>query len=238
VTDWHQLSTDLTAALNLGTPPIAITFDDDVPADVERFDAPRPAPTDDGRTGRVPAGCAFWTHAVDRTFSTVAEDHANCSVGSVTHGFLSLDEAAGRADVATLLETGWVTADAMAQVPAVRTKPGAVTYGPLQDTPVDPDVVLLRVHGKQLMVLHDALPSLRIEGKPQCHIVAVAKEEGEPAASVGCALSRVRTGMPATEMTCAIPADQLPAVVDAVTATARLDTGVARYAAEDARRFG
>ena len=87
------------------------------------------------------------------------------------------------------------------------------------------------------MVLSDALTKLRIEGKPQCHIVAVAKERGEVAASVGCALSRVRTGMPATEMTCAIPAGQLPAVLDAVTATARADTAVARYAAEDAKRF-
>jgi uncharacterized protein (DUF169 family) len=66
----------------------------------------------------------------------------------------------------------------------------------------------------------------------------VAKEEGEPAASVGCALSRARTGMSANEMTCAIPARQLPAVVDAVTATEGLDTAAARYAAEDARRFG
>jgi Uncharacterised ArCR, COG2043 len=97
--------------------------------------------------------------------------------------------------------------------------------------------VLLRVNGKQLMVLADALPGLRIEGKPQCHIVAVAKEEEQPAASVGCALSRVRTGMAATDMTCAIPAGQMPEVVDAVRATAGLDTSVARYAAEDARRF-
>jgi uncharacterized protein (DUF169 family) len=237
MTDWSQLSSDLTAALNLGTPPIAITFGEEAPAGVDAFDAPMPAPTDDGRTGRVPAGCAFWTHAVDRTFSTVAEDHANCSVGSVTHGFLTLDEAAGRGDVAALLEAGWVTPDAMAAVPAVRAKPGSVTYGPLHDTPVDPDVVLLRVNGKQLMVLADALPDLRIEGKPQCHIVAVAKEEEQPAASVGCALSRVRTGMAATDMTCAIPARQMPEVVDAVRATAGLDTSVARYAAEDARRF-
>lgn len=197
-----------------------------------------PAPTTDGRTGRVPAGCVFWTHVVDRTFSTVAQDHANCSVGSVTHGFITLAEVADRADVATLVEAGWVTPDLVPRIPAVQTRPGSVTYGPLRDAPVDPDVVLLRVHAKQLMVLVDALPGLRIEGKPQCHIIAVAKEQDEPAASVGCALSRVRTGMPAADMTCAIPARQLPAVLDAVTRTARADTAVARYAAEDANRFG
>ena len=45
----------------------------------------------------------------------------------------------------------------------MRERPAAVLYGPLADTPVDPDVVLLRLTGRQLMVLHDALPGLRIE---------------------------------------------------------------------------
>jgi uncharacterized protein (DUF169 family) len=102
---------------------------------------------------------------------------------------------------------------------------------------VDPDVVLIRVNGKQLMVLSDALPGLRIEGKPQCHIIAVAKEQGEVAASVGCMLSRTRTIMPSAEMTCAIPAGRLAEVVSLVRATAATDDVVARYAAEDARRF-
>ena len=68
--------------------------------------------------------------------------------------------------------------DVVPQIPVVHEKPGAVTYGPLAETPVDPDVVFLRVNGQQLMVLSDAIPGLRIEGKPQCHIVAVAKEAG------------------------------------------------------------
>ena len=44
--------------------------------------------------------------------------------------------------------------------------------------------------------------------------------------------------MSAVDMTCAIPGPRLPAVVDAVRATAAADTAVAPYAAEDARRFG
>jgi uncharacterized protein (DUF169 family) len=235
--DWSQLAHELSDTLNLASPPVAITFADDAPAGVDPFDAPMPSPTPDGRTGRVPAGCVFWVRAADRTFSTVADDHANCSVGSVTHGFKTLDEVAGNADVAALVDAGWVTMDAVPQIPVVRDRPGTVTYGPLADTPVDPDVVLLRINGKQLMVLADALPGLRIEGKPQCHIVAVAKQDGEVAASVGCALSRVRTGMPATEMTCAIPSARLPEVLSALTTTAQADTTVARYAAQDAKRF-
>jgi uncharacterized protein (DUF169 family) len=179
----------------------------------------------------------FWMKAADRTFSTVAEDHDNCSVGSMTHGFKTLEEVAGNSDVAALLETGWVTMDVVPQIPVVTEAPGAVTYGPLAESPIDPDVVLIRLTAKSLMVLSDALPGLRIEGKPQCHIVALAKEEGVPAASVGCALSRVRTGMPPTEMTCAIPASQLADVVASVEQHAGADNTVAKYAAEDATRF-
>ncbi len=87
------------------------------------------------------------------------------------------------------------------------------------------------------MVLSDAVPELRIEGKPQCHIVALAKEYNQVAASVGCALSRARTGMGPDEMTVAIPGSRLASVVQAVRQTAAVDTVVAKYAADDAKRF-
>ena len=235
--NWSDLAARLEQALSLAAPPIAITFSDAPPQGVAAFDAPMPEPLADGRTGRVPAGCVFWNHATESTFSTVKADHGNCSVGSLTHGFATLDEVAGNSDVAALLETGWVTMDVVPQIPVVAEKPGAVTYGPLAETPIDPNVVLLRVNGKQMMVLSDAVPGLRIEGKPQCHIVAIAKEQGEIAASVGCALSRVRTGMPATEMTCAIPAAKVAQVIDAIETNAVADAAVARYAGEDALRF-
>ena len=235
--NWNQLAGRLSSALSLAAPPIAISFRAAPVDGVEPFDRPMPAPLADGRTGRVPAGCVFWIHAAERTFGTVAADHGNCSVGSLTHGFKTLEEVAGNGDVAALLETGWVTMDIVPQIPVVTEKPGSVIYGPLAETPVDPDVVFLRLNAKQLMVLSDAVPGLRIEGKPQCHIVAVAKEQGEIAASVGCALSRVRIGMPATEMTIAIPAGQVGGVIDAIERNAVADAAVARYASEDMQRF-
>jgi len=235
--DWSTLAAQLSDSLKLSAPPLAISFHDTAPEGVPEFDEPMPEALPDGRTGRVPAGCVFWMKAAERTFSTVAADHGNCSVGSLTHGFKTLAEVAGNSDVAALLESGWVTMDVVPQIPVVAEKPAAVVYGPLADTPVEPDVVFLRVNGKQLMVLSDAIPELRVEGKPQCHIVAIAKEEQVPAASVGCALSRVRTGMPPTEMTCAIPASKLAEIVASIERNAVADNAVARYAADDARRF-
>jgi uncharacterized protein (DUF169 family) len=238
MTQWQELSQGLSAALHLNDEPIAITFSDGSgPSGVAPFDEPMAPASADGRTGRVPAGCVFWIKAADRTFTTVAEDHANCSVGSMTHGFKTLDEVAANGDVAALLESGWVTMDMVPNIPVVSERPASVTYGPLAQTPVDPDVVLVRLNPKQLMVLSDALPGLRIEGKPQCHIVAAAKEQGEVVASVGCMLSRQRTAMPSDQMTCAIPAGKLADVVERVQRTAATDAVVARYASEDATRF-
>lgn len=235
--DWQALSQRLMTSVGTDIAPIAITFSAERPDDVDAFEEPMPEAMPDGRTGRVPAGCVFWMKSADSTFSTVAEDHANCSVGSMTHGFKALDDVAGNSDVAALLESGWVTLEVVPQIPVVTEQPGAVTYGPLAETPIDPDVVLLRVTGRQLMVLSDGLPELSMQGKPQCHIIAMAKEQAVAAASVGCQLSRVRTAMPNSEMTCAIPAGQLADVVERIEAAGRADQLVAAYAADDARRF-
>jgi uncharacterized protein (DUF169 family) len=232
------LATRLAGALHLAQPPVAMAFRDDGVEGVEAFDAPMSEPTPDGRSGRVPAGCVFWIRAATSTFNTSPADHGNCSVGRLTHGLASLDEVAGNEDVATLLGSGWVTPEAVGAIPTVSTRAEVIAYGPLGEAPFAADVVLLRVNGRQLMVLSDAVPGMRIEGKPQCHIVALAKERGEVAASVGCALSRARTGMRPDEMTVALPGTRLAEVVDAVERTAMVDSVVAKYAAEDARRFG
>jgi uncharacterized protein (DUF169 family) len=234
---WTSLAEALQSSLHPSAPPVAITFSAEAPAGVEPYDAPMPPPAEDGRTGRVPAGCVFWMRGAERTFTTAPEDHGNCSVGTMTHGLATMDEVSSHTDIAALLDSGWITADMIPGIPVVRDRPGAITYGPLADTPVDPDVILVRLTAKSLMVLSDALPGLRVEGKPQCHIVAAAKEQGEVVASVGCMLSRTRTGMSSGEVTCAIPASRLGEVVERLESTARADAAVASYAAEDARRF-
>lgn len=235
--DWAGLAAALSGALHLAVPPIAISFAAAAPDGVAAFDAPMSEPSADGRRGRVPASCVFWIHAAERSFTTAPDDHGNCSVGRYTHGLASLDEVAGNGDVAALLESGWVSQAAVGTIPQVSRRAGAIVYGPLARSTAAPDVVLLRVNGRQMMILSDALPDMRIEGKPQCHIIAIAVEHGQVAASVGCALSRARTGMRPDEMTCAIPGPRLGEVVRRVESAADVDTVVAKYAADDARRF-
>lgn len=235
--DNQKLANDLVNSLGLQHPPLAIHFSQEPMPGIEPYADDLPAPAGDGRTGRVPAGCVFWMKATGRTFSTVAEDHANCSVGSVTHGFKTLDEVGEMSDVGALVGAGWVTPEMFPAIPVVKERYRYVTYGPLQESAGTPDVVFIRVNAKQAMTISDAFPDLRIEGKPQCHIIAIAKEQQEVAISVGCMLSRVRTGMPNTEMSCAIPGARLAEVAQQIKTTAVIDGTVANYASEDTRRF-
>jgi len=233
-----DLAARLTRALDLRAAPIGIAFVGGHEASgAPKFSEPAAPPNRAGRTGSVPAGCVFWMKGQERAFATVAADHANCSVGSYTHGFLTLAEAATTDDVAAVLESGWVGQGDVASLPHLTTRPESIVYGPLATMPVDPDVVLVRIVGAALMILRNALPDLRIEGKPQCHIIAIALEHDEPAASVGCALSRTRTGMPPEEMTCALPAVTLRDTVVRIESVAELDRAMARYASADAKRF-
>jgi uncharacterized protein (DUF169 family) len=57
------------------------------------------------------------------------------------------------------------------------------------------------------------------------------------AASTGCMLSRVRTGMSNNEVTCAIPARRLGELIERLKKTQSADLAVASYASDDAKRF-
>ena len=234
----ESMSDALQNLLSLTHPPIAIKFSDSVPDGIESCDRDYPSPTEDGRTGAVPAGCVFWMKATDRTFSTIPSDHGNCSVGSLTHGLIDLNEAATRADVQAVCDAKWVNPEIFPHIPTISKRPESITYGPLSESVNPPDIVLFWVNAKQAMQLHSAHPSLRFEGKPQCHIIPIAVEHKQAAISVGCMLSRVRTGMTNNEMTCALPADQLPGLIDSLRQTIEADRLVAGYASQDAVRFG
>jgi uncharacterized protein (DUF169 family) len=236
-TDFSAAAADITDLLGLSTPPLGISFHAQAVDGVDAFGADYPTPTEGGRTGAVAAGCVFWIKAAERTFSTVAADHGNCSVGSLTHGFRTLEEVGGNEDVGALVGAEWVSPEMFPQIPVVKDKPETVVYGPLGAAPVAPDVVFIRLNGKQAMMLHDACPDLQFEGKPQCHVIPIAKDQGKIAMSVGCMLSRVRTGMSNNEMTCAIPAARLGDVITALRTASKADLQVAAYAAQDAKRF-
>jgi len=235
--NWEELANRFQQTLGLSHAPIAITFSQEAPAGVPFYQGEVPEPSADGRTGKVTAGCVFWIKSQERTFTTQANDHFNCSVGSVTHGLKTLDEVMSNEDVASLLESAWVTPEEAMQLPVVKAGYNFITYGPVSQTSIDPDVILVRLSAYQGMVLHDAFGDMPIVGKPQCHIVPLAKEYNKIAMSTGCTLSRIRTGMTPDEMTCTIPAVRFAEVVEKLEIRQRANARVASYANADGRRF-
>jgi uncharacterized protein (DUF169 family) len=234
---WSELSTSLGELLDLDHTPVAITFHDQAPANGRPyFEAPMSEPTEDGRSGRVPAPCVFWIHGHDTTFRTLPADHGNCSVGRFTHGLAEAGDILDKSDVAALLDVGWVTMEAFGGVAALSRRPEAITYGPLQEADEDPDVVLLRVSPRQMMEISDAV-EVQFSGKPQCQIIPRAAETGVISASMGCALSRARTGMGDDELTVAVPSARVEELVAALTPVVTADAAVVGYATADKQRF-
>lgn len=216
------LTQELTRLLDLDHPPVAVTFHEQEPSEQLRR---RPA--------AEPAGCCFWAQAEHDRLHTTAADHAHCSVGSYTHGLISLADAAAGQDTAALVGAGWVTETDLASTPSAPVAPAAVTYEPL-DEAEDADVVLVRLTASSLMSLQGACPELAVVTKPQCQIVPLALQ-GKIAVSPGCAVSRVRTGLPAGELTCALPVRDLKDVVARLARSTAADAAVSAYADADIR---
>jgi len=230
-------SAALTDLLGLDHSPIAITFHENLPDDgVPRFDEPMSEPTEDGRSGRAAAPCVFWMHAHERTFDTLPEDHGNCSVGRFTHGLAEASDILDKSDVAALLDVGWVTMEAFSGVASLSRRPKGVRYGPLAAATADPDVVLLRVTPRQMMEINDAV-QVDWSSKPQCQILPRAADDGVIAASMGCALSRARTGMGDDELTVAVPGHRIGELIAALQPVTLADAAVVGYAEADLARF-
>jgi uncharacterized protein (DUF169 family) len=234
---FRQAGRRIEELLELEHAPVAITFHDVAPANgAPYYDKPMSAPTEDGRAGRVAASCVFWMEGHVSTFHTAPQDHGNCSVGRFTHGLAEAGDIIDKTDVAALLDVGWVTTEAFAGVAALSRPPAAITYGPVSESTATPDVVLLRLKPRQMMEIADAV-SVEFSGKPQCQILPRAANQRVIAASMGCALSRARTGMPDDELTCAIPATRLTELATALEGVCRADEAVVGYAVADRRRF-
>ena len=223
-----DLGERLVDLLGLEHQPVAITFRDSVPTDGEFFDAPMSESTPDGRSGRVAAPCVFWMHAHRRTFHTLPEDHGNCSVGRFTHGLAAAADIVDKADVGALLDVGWVTLEAFADMAALSWRPAAITYGPLNQADSAPDLVLLRLNPRQMMEINDAV-NVEFSGKPQCQILPRAADGQVFAASMGCALSRARTGMSDDELTCAFSGSRLRELVRNLEHVVAADRAVAAF---------
>lgn len=188
-------------------------------------------------SGHSPAGCRFWQEAGERVFATSPSDHDRCSIGLYTHN-LEMAPAAG-ADLADALKVfadlTYVRDQDLAMIPVLESKPKYVVYGPLDQIPVDPDVVLLFVRANQILILSEA--SQQVEGglppamgRPACAVIPQSHNTGRSALSLGCCGARAYLDVLTDDVALyAVPGPALSAFADRVQALANANELLTKF---------
>jgi Uncharacterised ArCR, COG2043 len=106
-----DLAEHLTELLMLTHPPVAVSFHKGTPS------------TDPDPVEIQPAGCCYWEAAEKGRLATQPSDHANCSVGSYTHGLIHFEAVAAGDDAAALLNSASVGEPDLANAPHLPFRP-------------------------------------------------------------------------------------------------------------------
>lgn len=215
---YATLAGELSGALRLSLPPIAVCLTDSIPDGVSRYAGKKLA-----------AGCQFWQEAAQGPFATDSGDHSLCSIGMYTHSLDLTPEA--QTDLADALrvfaDIGYLPTDQVPSIPVLRARPQHVIYAPLASTPVDPDVVLLFVEPDQALVVTEATqivdggvaPAM---GRPACAAIPAAKNSGKAALSLGCCGARAYLDALAPSVAVfALPGTRLPDYVRQISIFSR-----------------
>jgi uncharacterized protein (DUF169 family) len=206
----QSLGVKLSELLSLASAPVGIAFRAAAPAGVSRVARPGPA------------GCAYWKLAAEGgVFYTEAADHYNCPVGSYTHGVeLPAERAAELQQViGTFVSLQYIKMEEVPALPRRTEAFGVAVYAPLAAMPVDPDVVLVRGHARQIMLVAEAARAAGIGhdgaamGRPACAMIPEAMRSARGNTSLGCIGNRVYTGLGDAELYFTIPGPRLADVV-------------------------
>jgi len=207
--------------LGLKWPPISITFREEAPTSIPKI------------SESAPSGCTYWKLAAQgQTFYTEASDHFGCPIGAYTHG-VSLPPAQGK-ELEGMIETMvGLTYLKMEEVPSIprREDPfGFAIYAPLADTPVPPDVVLVRGNAKQMMLLAEAINAAGlgsgggIMGRPTCAMIPAVLKTQQSAMSLGCIGNRVYNELSDDEMYGAIAGTKFRDTLDELISIRRANS--------------
>lgn len=208
--DYDTLARQLEGLLGLEMPALAIAFRDAAPPGVPRV----------SKSG--PASCSYWPLvAAGSAFYTEAEDHFGCAVGAHTHGVPLPPGRSNELDemIRTMVGLEYVAAEEVPHIPTRRERFGVAIYAPLAQTPVEPDVVMVRGKARQIMLLAEAAQAACITaegsvmGRPACALLPATLGTGRAHTSLGCIGNRVYTGLLDEELYYAVPGAKLADVV-------------------------
>jgi uncharacterized protein (DUF169 family) len=215
----------LSVSLQLRQAPVAISFTNAIPDGLAKPDE------------RVAAGCRFWQDAADKAFVTSASDHGLCAIGIHTHNLSPTP--ATMTDLQDALrvfgDLGYVRDEDVAAIPVLKDRPGYVVYGPLADSKVAPDVVLLFVDSRQMLVLSEAAQQVEngnppAMGRPACAVVPQVMNSGRAAVSLGCCGARAYLDVFSDDVAIfAIPGDKLEAYVERIKVLSGANSLLAKF---------
>jgi uncharacterized protein (DUF169 family) len=226
VSNWSELERRIGAAVKLARRPVAVTFADAAPANVERF------------SGTEPSGCSFWRlAAAGRVFYTVPENHFNCAVGAYTHNIALSPEREKETEqtLKMMFDLGYVKPEEVPQIPRLAKAPAAIVYAPLGDSPVAPDVVLFACKPAGAMLLNEAANRAGVAsgapalGRPTCMALPASLQHGA-ILSLGCMGNRVYTGLGEDEMYLVLRGKDVVAVTDALGVITAANAALNEYA--------
>jgi uncharacterized protein (DUF169 family) len=198
--------------IGLSKPPIAIGFLEEAPAGMEAWNS-----------GAMPAGCSFWSAAMDgRSFYTVPSDHAHCAVGSYVHAMAQ--PGTGLMDtIGFMVGNGYLRMEEVPSIPVLPKTPRYVAYAPVDAATFVADVVLIAARPAAAMLIYEAALKAgagnaltNTLGRPGCAVLPLAMKSETAALSLGCKGNRTFTGLPDAELYVAIPGAKWEAVVEAL----------------------
>jgi uncharacterized protein (DUF169 family) len=224
--DLEQLEQRIAAAVKLSRRPVAVSFLDAVPANVDKFD------------GSEPSSCSFWRlAAAGRVFYTLPENHFNCAVGAYTHN-IALSPEREKETGETLkfmFDLGYVKPEEVPQIPRLANTPVVIVYGPLGEMPVAPSVVLFACKPSGAMLLSEAANRAGVAsgapalGRPTCMALPASLQMGA-ILSLGCIGNRVYTGLGEDEMYFVLRGADVAAVAEALGTITSANGALQQYA--------
>lgn len=222
MTDYAKLERQFIEAIGLERRPVAIAFCDAPPEGLAKFH------------GREPAGCGFWRLAASgAAFYTEPDDHANCPIGSYTHG-LPQPDGPLQDTLGFMAGIGYVRPEEVPGIARLPQAPKVIVYAPLAEAPLPPAAVLFSGRPGRLMLLQEAAlragvaANLPLMARPTCMAVPLAAA-GAFVASSGCIGNRVYTAIGDDELYVALPGPDLDRVAAELETIAHANATLADY---------
>lgn len=216
----------LAELLQLKASSVAISFVETPPPGIPRVAQPEPA------------SCGYWRRAAGgEVFFTMADDHKRCPIGAHTHHvpLTASEQGELMALVQTMVDLSYLKMEDVPKIPRRAAPMDVAVYAPLAQSPIPPDVVLVRGNARQLMLLAEAAQEAGLAGagpamgRPTCAVLPESINSERTAVSFGCVGNRVYTGASENESYFAIPGRHLAAIEQSLATIIRANDALLAF---------